>query len=116
MLHEREIIRYHLEDRTTPPKFEYFIFIDGVVEKYWLFNDFDQAIRKMLALSNTEHRRICILEPEFVNCSREWRMTQTFHARDGKLYRDKFSRTGLHAKFYCDAGEWQNPEDLRKDV
>jgi len=104
------ITRYELEARTSYPDFEFMVTRNGYFD-YWLFTDFDSAVKQAQLLQKQHpHEIILIYEPYFNTTTREWHAQNTFRIVDNKLTYDKHALPLLHLKFYTDAGEWQNPE------
>ena len=108
-------IQYSLENNMIQPKFAFMVQVDGDTSEYWLYNsvDFDEAYNKMKSLSLLTHRRVSLYEPYFVTNTREWRMRRIFTSTPEMVkYSGDSGDILLHAKFYMDAGEWQNPSSL----
>ena len=102
------MMNIQLADYSTKPKFLYLVQKLGHVESYWLYNDFEKAYAKMKSLA-AGYESSYILEPWFIKKTSEWKMKRTFRCFDGYVYH--YGNNGdvlLHAKFYIDAGTWEN--------
>lgn len=106
---EGEIMKYPMIKKTENPLFEYIVRFNDSLD-YYLFRDFDSAIKKAVELSAST--KITLLyELCFNNSTREWFGKNTFKVFDGEIKYDKHAQVDLHIQFYVNAGEWLNPNE-----
>lgn len=102
------IIKYPMKLKTEHPLFEYLV-RDNMNLDYYLFSDFDSALKQAQSMSVSGNRHILIYENYFNTTTREWHGQNTFDVVDGRVVYDKHARVDLHLEFYVNAGEWLNP-------
>ena len=95
---------------TERPLFDFMVMINGE-QDYYLYSDFDSALKKAIAISNS-HRCIgLVYEIAFNTDTRQYRGQNTFTVFNGNVKYDKHAEIGLHLEFYVNAGEWLNPNE-----
>ena len=97
-----------MELKTERPLFEYLV-RDNMNLDYYLFSNFNDALRCAETQSIDGNRCFLIYEVYFENSTREFRGQNTFSIRGGKVKYDKYAEVDLHLCFYVNAGEWLNP-------
>lgn len=102
-------MKYPMNTKTDRPLFEYIVLQNGK-ENYFLFDDFDSALKKAIDLS-IPNKIGLVFELAFNNETREFRAKNTFTVCDGRIKYDKYARIGLHVHFYVNAGYWLNPNE-----
>jgi len=102
-------MKYPMTKNTEQPLFNYIVKSNDSFN-YYLYSDFDTALKKVMEISNIEGIGI-LYELYFNNSTREYRAHPTFKAFDGKAKYDKHERVALHIHFYINAGEWLNPNE-----
>lgn len=102
-----DIIKYPMKTKTEKPIFNYMVRLNSSMD-YYLYEDFDSAIKKASALSHGTDIPL-IYEVYFNTESREFFGQNTFSIYDGIIEYDKHARVELHIEFYVNAGEWLNP-------
>ena len=95
--------------KTENPLFEYIVRFNDNLD-YYLFDDFNSALKKAVELSN-KSKITLVYELQFNNSTREWFGKNTFTVYDGEVKYDKHARADLLIQFYVNAGEWLNPND-----
>lgn len=103
-------MKYPMAKKTDRPIFNYMVTENGE-EDYYLYFDFDSALKKAIELSNHSTGIGLVYEIAFNNETREFFGHNTFTAYDGEVHYDKHSRLGLHIHFYINAGNWLNPNE-----
>lgn len=107
------ITRYPLKNKTENPSFEYLV-RDNMKLDYYLFLEFDEALKQAEKMSISGNRHVLIYEKYFNTITREWHGLNTFDVIGGKVIYDKHAIPDLHLDFYVNAGEWLNPDvDLK---
>lgn len=101
-------VRYPMKEKTEIPLFEYLV-RDNMEMDYYLFGDFDGALKQAQSMSVNGDRHVLIYENYFDTVTRQWYGCNTFSVVDGKVHYDKHAKVGLHLAFYVNAGEWLNP-------
>ena len=102
------ITKYPLKDKTTNPSFEYLV-RDNMKLNYYLFMNFNDALRQAEKMSISGNRHVLIYEKYFNTRTREWHGLNTFDVIEGEVIYDKHASPELHLEFYVNAGEWLNP-------
>lgn len=102
------IIKYPMKNKTDQPLFEYLV-RDNMSMDYYLYANFDSALKQAEAMSISGNRHILIYEPHFNTVTREWHGCNTFSVVGGRVKYDKHAEVGLHLEHYVNAGEWLNP-------
>lgn len=103
-----EIIKYPMKKKTDHPLFNYLV-RDLMNMDYYLFEEFDDALKQAERMSLTKSRHVLIYENYFNTTTREWHGCNTFDVIEGKVTYDKHADVDLHLEFYVNAGEWLNP-------
>jgi len=103
-------MKYPLSDKTTNPNFEYLV-RDNMKLDYYLYKDFDSALKQAQKMSLSESRHVLIYEKDFNTITREWHGCNTFDVIEGKVVYNKHAKTELHLEFYVNAGDWLNHEE-----
>lgn len=103
-------MHYPMELKTEQPLFEYLV-KDSMNFDYYLFTDFDDALKCAESKSIQGNKLFLIYEVYFDNKTREFRGQNTFSIRGGKVRYDKYAEVDLHLEFYVNAGEWLNPNE-----
>lgn len=101
--------KYPMNTKTEKPLFNYLIRMNSGMD-YYLYEDFDTAIRKAMSLSHGADIPL-IYEVYFNTETREFFGQNTFSIYDGTIEYDKHARVELHIEFYVNAGEWLNPNN-----
>ena len=104
-------MRYSLKDKVTEPGFNFFVKINNPSAGYFLYNSIEKAMEKARILSLATSKIVYIYEPT-KNSYGEWVMEKTFKYSYGKSTYYDYRQTELHVKFYLEAGEWLNPNEL----
>ena len=108
-------MKYCLTDKKEQPEFEYILLTGETYTKYFLYraDEFEDAYNQLRKeISNGRHIAVlCGLN--FNTKSREWRAQPLFRCSKGsnRVVYDPYQNTMLHLKWYCDAGNWENPRD-----
>ena len=77
---------------------------------YYLFKDFDDAIRTAHTQALLNQDDMYIYEVDFNANTREFHGRNTFIVHsDGKLTYNRYAERDLHLEFYVNAGDWLNP-------
>lgn len=95
-----------MKKKTDKPLFDFIVIANGQYD-YYLYNDFDDALKTAMELSHKTEISI-IYEIVFNTETREYRTKDTFTIYDGKVHYDKYATIGLHVEFYINAGDWLN--------
>lgn len=103
------ITRYPLKEKTVNPGFEYLV-RDNMSLNYYLFSEFDEALKHAEKMSISGNRHVLIYEKYFNTRTREWHGLNSFDVIEGKVIYDKHASPDLHLEFYVNAGEWLNPD------
>lgn len=103
-------MKYPMKNKTDKPLFEYLV-RDNMNMDYYLFDEFDKALKQAEKMSVSESRHVLIYENYFNTKTREWYGLNTFDVIDGKVRYDKHAKVELHLEFYVNAGEWLNPNE-----
>lgn len=103
--------KYPLTTKTENPRFE-FLVKDLMDMDYYLFTDFNSALKRLRTLSLQRSHHALLYEKKFNTNTREFHGKPTFQAMDGYVVYDPYVFTELHLEFYVNAGEWLNPEEL----
>ncbi len=101
-------MKYPMKLKTERPLFEYLV-RDNMELDYYLFDDFDDALKTAETKSIENNGTFLIYEVYFNTATREFHGTNTFKVRCGKVQYDKHAEIELHLAFYVNAGEWLNP-------
>lgn len=101
-------MKYPMKLKTERPLFEYLV-RDNMELDYYLFSEFDDALKIAETKSIEKHGIYLIYEVYFNTKTREFYGTNTFQACCGKVKYDKHADIDLHLEFYVNAGEWLNP-------
>lgn len=108
-------VKYPMKEKTEMPLFEYLV-RDNMCLDYYLFKDFDSALKQAMTMSVSGNRHMLIYENYFNTNTREWHGCNTFDVIEGKVRYDKHARPDLHLEFYVNAGEWLNPNPEWIDI
>lgn len=96
------MIKYPMKEKTEKPLFNYLV-RDNMSLNYYLYEDFDEALKRAMALSTTNGRHVLIYENYFNTSTREWHGQNTFDVIEGKVFYDKHAKVDLHIEFYVNA-------------
>lgn len=102
------MIKYPMKNKTDKPLFEYLV-RDNMSFNYYLFDEFDKALKQAETMSISCGRHVLIYENYFNTKTREWHGCNTFDVVRGEVRYDKHAKIELHIEFYINAGEWMNP-------
>jgi hypothetical protein len=102
-------MKYPMRLKKDIPLFDYIV-RDNFTCDYYLFKDFDSALKKTMSLS-IETGIGLLYELYFNTQTREFHVQNTFTAYDGIVEYNKHNRPDLHIQFYVNAGEWLNPNE-----
>lgn len=101
-------MKYPMKLKTERPNFNYIVRMNSGMD-YYLYVDFDSAIRKAMSLSHGS--QISLVYEIFFNTStREFFGQNTFTIYDGVIDYEKHAMPELHVEFYVNAGDWLNPD------
>ncbi len=112
---EKDMTKYPMKNKTDRPLFEYLV-RDNMHFDYYLFDEFDKALKQAEKMSISGNRHILIYENYFNTKTREWHGCNTFDVVEGKVRYDKHAMPDLHLEFYINAGEWMNPNQKWIDL
>ena len=108
-------MKYMLKSKTEKPGFSFLVKTNTAKQSYYLFTDFERAMKKARVLSLTEFPLVVVYEP-CQDKDGEWHLKKTYSYMGGKAYLEEDSRMELHAKFYTDAGEWLNSDEALEPI
>lgn len=103
-------MKYPMKLKTERPLFEYLV-RDNMNLDYYLFSEFDNALKTAETKSIEKNGTFLIYEVYFNTSTREFHGTNTFKVFQGKVKYDKHAEVDLHLEFYVNAGEWLNPNE-----
>lgn len=103
-------MKYNLKTNTDIPFFNYLVKAENASD-YYLYLNFDRAIR-MLASLSTDCHIARILEPYRDLHTNEMFTQNSFSAIDGKYEYDKYPKVRDYLRNYLNAGDWLNPDEL----
>ena len=103
-----DIVKYPMREKTERPLFNYLV-KDLIHMDYYLFEEFDDALKQAQSMSLDGNRHVLIYETYFNAKTREWHGCNTFSVVDGRVEYDRHAGIELHLEFYVNAGEWLNP-------
>lgn len=76
--------KYPMKNKTDRPLFEYLV-RDNMHLDYYLFDEFDKALKQAEKMSVSDGRHILIYENYFNTTTREWHGCNTFDVIEGSL-------------------------------
>lgn len=108
-------MKYPMKFKTENPLFNYFI-KNNNNENYYLFADFDKALKKLMELSISSNDIYLMYEIYFNTQSREFYLRNSFWCYNNIMDYTRYSKIDLHVHHYVNVGEWLNPNQEWIDI
>lgn len=102
-------MKYPMKSKTERPLFEFMVkYLNN--EDYYLFDNFNDALRKAEVMSpGGNYHTVIIYEVYFDTTRREFYAMHNFSVCNGIVEYEKAYKNDLHLYFYLNCGEWLNP-------